>query len=139
MIRHRNRPRNRKFPVGRQLTRITRAWKTACRKIGLEGRLFHDFRRSAVRNLSRAGILQQVSKAITGHKTDSIFSRYNIVSQRDLELARGMAEEYNGKRRAQLEKGHNLGHNGALGKNATSQVIEKTKAPVAQSDRAAVS
>ena len=46
--------------------------------------LLHDFRRSAARNLIRSGVSQDVAKRITGHKTDSMFSRYNIVAETDL-------------------------------------------------------
>src|ERR1700678_919906 len=46
--------------------------------------LLHDFRRSAARNLIRSGVPQDVAKRITGHKTDSMFSRYNIVAENDL-------------------------------------------------------
>jgi integrase len=44
----------------------------------------HDFRRTAARNLSRAGVRRDVAKAITGHKTDIMFSRYNITDEADL-------------------------------------------------------
>jgi len=44
----------------------------------------HDFRRTAARNLSRAGVRRDVAKAITGHKTDVMFSRYNITDEADL-------------------------------------------------------
>lgn len=69
---------------GQPIRDFYRAWRSACRKAGVPGRIFHDFRRTAVRNLERAGVPRSWAKKLTGHKTDSVYQRYAIVDERDL-------------------------------------------------------
>jgi integrase len=71
--------------TGRPVRSFYRSWKTACRQAGVPlERLFHDFRRTAVRNMTRAGVSEKIAMDIAGHKTRAIFDRYNIVNEEDI-------------------------------------------------------
>jgi integrase len=71
---------------GRPIKSFRVAFRSACAEAGCPGRVLHDFRRT-VRNLVRAGIPERVAMQMTGHKTRSVFERYNIVSVGDLREA----------------------------------------------------
>ena len=104
---------------GKPIKNRYKVWRTACVKVGLGrtvcaarsgeigesgacarcsgkaaksvGLIRHDLRRTGVRDLIRAGVPRSVAMKISGHKTESVFERYNITSQDDLsEAARSL-------------------------------------------------
>jgi integrase len=75
---------------GRPIRSMNGAWRAACERAKLSGRLMHDFRRTAVRNLERAGVARSVATKLTGHKTEAVYRRYAIVAEGD--LAEGVAK-----------------------------------------------
>lgn len=79
---------------GRPIKNIRPPWLIACKKAGLAGKLFHDLRRSGVRNMIRSGVSESVAMKISGHKTASIFKRYDITSVQDIRDAVIRTQEY---------------------------------------------
>ena len=114
------------FPNGKGDGRIRdwrKNWNAACRKAKLgygykknkyyvaqcqekfpAGPTMHDFRRTSVRNNVRAGVPEAVAMKISGHKTRSVFDRYNIVNEADIKDGMRKAERY-----IRAQRGHNLG------------------------------
>lgn len=70
---------------GVRIYRFYEPWRDACKAAGIQ-RIPHDFRRTAVRNLERAGVPRTTAMAMIGHKTESIYRRYSIVDQAMLEM-----------------------------------------------------
>jgi integrase len=75
---------------GEPIKDFRRTWEKACESAGVPDLNFHDLRRTAVRNMRRAGVPQVVRMKISGHKTDSMERRYNIVDGDDISIAKGL-------------------------------------------------
>ena len=77
---------------------LSRKVRTRCLKCKKQriysGKIFHDFRRTAARNLVRAGVGERTCMQITGHLTRSMFDRYNITSEKDLAEAMERVEQF---------------------------------------------
>ena len=74
---------------GKPIRSFHNAWREACKRARVPGRLIHDLRRTAVRNFERAGVSRSAAMKLSGHKTESIYRRYAIVSEADLAEAVG--------------------------------------------------
>ena len=80
------------FTRGARIKDFRESWDQACARAEVPDLLFNDLRRTAVRNLRRAGVPESVIMKTTGHRTRTVFERYNIADQTDTQQAGRLAE-----------------------------------------------
>jgi integrase len=83
------------------------SWKNACNAAGLPGRIPHDFRRTAVRNLERAGVPRSAAMKMTGHKTEAVYRRYAITDSAMLQEAAAKLAALHASEASQEKRQHN--------------------------------
>lgn len=89
---------------GEPIRNMRKAWNKAAKKAGLEGVWFHDLRRTAVRNLERAGVARSVAMKLTGHKTESVYRRYAIADESALEEGVDKLKDFHQEKNGEAEQ-----------------------------------
>lgn len=110
------------LPAGRRIKSFRRAWTTATKAAGEPDRDFHDFRRTAVRNLVRSGVTEKVAMRLTGHQTRSVFDRYDIVTETDLREQSAKLEAHLEQTRAAVRGKEQAKNRGKVSDTDTTQV-----------------
>ena len=90
---------------GRVMGEFRKVWKNACQKAGVGDLRPYDLRRTAVRNMVRAGVDPSIVMKISGHRTRSVFDRYNIVADDDLREAVAKLDRYVSEKRRSASRG----------------------------------
>jgi integrase len=85
---------------GQRIGSFEKSWKTACKAAGLAGTLYHDCRRSAVKNLIDAGVPRAIAMKVSGHRSEAVFERYNIKLDEQVRAAMEQAEAYRAREAA---------------------------------------
>jgi integrase len=111
-------------PDGKPVKCFRKAWRNLCDEAGVPRLMIHDMRRTAARNLRRAGVTEGVIMSIGGWKTRSVFDRYNITDQRDKREALAKLDEL--EQAQEAEFGHKVGHNSSEGPSRESTTKERT-------------
>jgi integrase len=90
---------------GRRIGDFWNTFDRACIAAKVQGRTFHDYRRSAIRQMSQAGVPRHLIMAFSGHTTDSVFNRYSIGSETELRAALAAREAMDAKALKQYADG----------------------------------
>ncbi|HKE24960.1 MAG TPA: site-specific integrase [Bryobacteraceae bacterium] len=77
-------------------------WREACERAGWSELIFHDLRRTAVRDMKRAGVSDSLAMKISGHKTRNMLERYDIADEADLADAAEKVNRYRARKRVEL-------------------------------------
>jgi integrase len=113
---------------GKPVRYFRKAWANACKEAGVPGLLFHDLRRSAARNLRRAGVSEVVIMDVGGWKTRSVFIRYNIVNQSDIRDAMSSLEAKQQSDNLEAASEKNLVVGQSYGQSGTTNGASEPKA-----------
>jgi integrase len=79
---------------GKQIRSFLKTWRTACTNIGQPGLVPHDMRRSGIRNFRKAGLSESEGMMLSGHKTNSVYRRYDIIDEQDLRESMARVQEH---------------------------------------------